>query len=153
MSYHYTESGLDHVWLENGYKIETHKNYGELVSINNARGLHEAIGRWLVAQPRTLTGAEFRFLRTELDMSQRTLAEILGAKEQSLAKWEKGRDRPVANKSAERLLRLAYINYLDGKPEFSSVIDRITLLDAEIAEAELRLMKEDGDGRWLPHAA
>ena len=86
-------------------------------------------------------------------MSQRTLAEILGAKEQSLAKWEKGRDRPVANKSAERLLRLAYINYLDGKPEFSSVIDRITLLDAEIAEAELRLMKEDGDGRWLPHAA
>jgi putative transcriptional regulator len=143
MSYQYTESGLDNVWLENGFKIETHPNYGDLISIVNPRGLHEAIGRWLIGQPRTLTGAEFRFLRNELDMSQRTLGEVLGTTEQAIAKWEKARDKPVANKAAERLLRLAYINYLDGRPEFSSVIDRITQLDAEIAEAELRLTKED----------
>ena len=143
MSYQYTESGLDNVWLENGFKIETHSNYGDLISIVNPRGLHEVIGRWLVGQPRTLTGAEFRFLRTELDMSQRTLGEILGTTEQSIAKWEKARDKSVANKAAERLLRLAYINYFDGRPGFSSVIDRITQLDAEIAEAELRLTKEN----------
>jgi putative transcriptional regulator len=151
MSYQYTESGLDNVWLENGFKIETHPNYGDLISIVNPRGLHEAIGRWLISQPRTLTGAEFRFLRIELDMSQRSLGAIVGSTEQSIAKWEKARDKPVANKSAERMLRLAYVNYINGHPEFSAVIDRITQLDAEIAEAELVLKKEDDI--WQPAKA
>lgn len=151
MSYHYTESGLDNVWLEDGYIIENHPSYGELISFKNVRGLHEAIGRWLVAQPRTLNGAEFRFLRVELDLSQKSLGAILGVTEQAVAKWEKGRDKAVANKSAERLLRLAYINYLDGNTEFSAIIDRITKLDAEIAEHELRLRKEQ-DG-WHKIAA
>lgn len=151
MNYHYTDSGLDNVWLEDGYTIENHANYGELISIKNVRGLHEAIGRWLVAQPRTLNGAEFRFLRLELDFSQKALGSMLGVTEQAVAKWEKARDKEVANKSAERLLRLAYINYLDGKPEFSAIIDRITQLDAEIAEHKLRLRKE-ADG-WHRIAA
>jgi DNA-binding transcriptional regulator YiaG len=142
MSHHYTDSGLDNVWLESGYTIEENPNYGPLISINNIRGLHEAIGRWLISQPRTLSGAEFRFLRLELDLSQKSLGLILGATEQAVAKWEKARDKPVANKAAERLLRLAYVNYLDGRPEFSSIIDRITRLDAEIAEHELRLTRE-----------
>lgn len=150
MDYHYTESGLDNVWLVDGFKIEDHKNYGQVLSIMNPRGLHEAIGRWLIGQPRTLTGAEFRFLRLELDMSQKTLANMLGVTEQAVAKWEKARGKSVANKAAERLLRLGYINYLDGRPEFSSVIDRITQLDAEIAEMELHLTKEDG--QWAQAA-
>lgn len=152
MSYHYTDAGLDNVWLENGFKIEVHPNYGELISITNVRGLHEAIGRWLVAQPRTLTGAEFRFLRTELDLAQRSLAPILGVTEQAVAKWEKARTKPVANKAAERLLRLAYLNYVDGHPEFSEVIDRLTQLDAEIAANELRLSQEAEVG-WTPAQA
>ena len=78
MNYHYTESGLDHIWLEDGFTLENHPNYGELVSIWNARGLHLAIGRWLIGQPRRLTGAEFRFLRTEMDLSQRLLGQLLG---------------------------------------------------------------------------
>jgi putative transcriptional regulator len=143
MSYHYTESGLDNVWLENGYTIETHENYGELVSIQNVRGLHEAIGRWLVNRARPLTGAEFRFLRTELDASQRVAAVLLGVNEQSIAKWEKARAKPVANKAAERLLRLAYKDYLDG-PAFSAIMDRITKLDADEADRALRLSRRDG---------
>ncbi|HEY0124990.1 MAG TPA: helix-turn-helix domain-containing protein [Rhizobium sp.] len=151
MSYQYTDSGLDNVWLEDGFTFEDHPNYGRLMSIKNVRGLHEAIGRWLVSLPRTLNGAEFRFLRLELDLSQKSLGSILGVTEQAVAKWEKAREKSVANKSAERLLRLAYINYLDGKPEFSSIIDRITQLDAEIAEHELRLTREN-DG-WHKLAA
>jgi putative transcriptional regulator len=89
---------------------------------------------------------------TELDMSQRMLADIVGTNEQSIAKWEKARAKDVANKPAERLLRLAYINYLDGKPEFSAIIDRITQLDAEMAELELRMTKEE-NGAWLQVAA
>lgn len=151
MSYQYTESGLDNVWLENGYDLRTHAKYGEGITIADVRGLHEAIGRWIVDQPRSLTGAEFRFLRVELDMSQRRLGEIVGNTEQSIANWEKSRTRPVANKAAERLLRLAYKNYIDGKPEFSAVIDRLTQLDAVIAEMELHLSKSEVS--WLALAA
>ncbi len=148
MNYQYIESGLDNVWLENGFTIEHHRNYGELISISDVRGLHQAIGRWLVAQPRPLVGAEFRFLRVELDMSQKTLGLLLGTTEQSIAKWEKARDKPVANKAAERLLRLAYINYLDGRPEFSTVMDRLTQLDADIAARELRLERDQTAHKW-----
>jgi hypothetical protein len=41
------------------------------------------------------------------------------------------------------LLRLAYVNYLDGKTEFSAVIDRIKQLDAELAEIKLNMKSED----------
>ena len=85
MNYHYTESGLDHIWLEDGFTLENHPNYGELVSIWNVRNLHLAIGRWLIDQPRRLTGAEFRFLRTEMDLSQRLLGQLLGVTDQAIA--------------------------------------------------------------------
>ena len=141
MNYHYTESGLT---------LENHPNYGELVSIWNVRNLHLAIGRWLIDQPRRLTGAEFRFLRTEMDLSQRLLGQLLGVTDQAIAKWEKARQRPVANTSAERLLRLAYSNNI-GASEFASLLDRITKLDAEVAEKELHLEK-GAEGGWAKAA-
>ena len=58
--YDYTESGLDNVYLKNGYKI--HKTvYGEGVSIENTDGLHKVIAKWLVEMPKPLIGAEVRF--------------------------------------------------------------------------------------------
>jgi putative transcriptional regulator len=143
MNYHYTESGLDNVWLENGFTLENHPNYGELVSIWNAQGLHVAIGRWLIGQPRGLTGAEFRFLRTEMDLSQRALGQILGVTDQAIAKWEKANRKPVTNKAAERLLRVFYSKYI-GESEFAALLDRITQLDAEMAEQELHLDRAPG---------
>jgi len=150
MNYQYRESGLDNVWLESGVTVEIHPNYGELVSIKNVRELHRAIGLWLIMQPRTLTGAEFRFLRTELDMSQRVLGHLLGVSEQAMAKWEKARAKAVANRAAERLLRIVYYQWVEGKSEFSTLLDRVTKLDAELAEAELH-MKNAGDG-WAKAA-
>ena len=150
MNYHYTESGLDHIWLESGFTLESHPKYGELVSIWNVRGLHLAIGQWLVGQPRRLTGAEFRFLRTEMDISQRALGQLLGVTDQAIAKWEKAGQRPVTNQAAERLLRMFYSRYI-GAIEFASLLDRITQLDAEIAERELHLEK-GAEGGWAKAA-
>jgi putative transcriptional regulator len=151
MNYHYQESGLDSVWLEDGFTITDHPNYGELVSIEDVHGLHRAIGHWLIGQPRKLTGAEFRFLRVELDLSQRALGHILGSTEQAIAKWEKARKKPVANTAAERLLRVAYSRYIDGSAEFASILDRVTQLDAELAEIELHLTKNSA-GSWAQAA-
>ena len=78
MTYHYTESGLDNVYLIDGYTV--HKTpYGKGVSIQNTEGLHRAIGKWLIAQPRPLNGAELRFIRTEMELTQRALAGIIMA--------------------------------------------------------------------------
>ena len=76
MSYHYLESGLPYVWLEDGYTIEEDEVYGKLVSIEDVQGLHDAIGRFIIDERRTLIGAEFRFLRTELEWSQKQTASI-----------------------------------------------------------------------------
>lgn len=147
MKYQYKESGLDYVWLENGFTIEDHPNYGQLVSIQNVRGLHDQIGIWLAKLPRRLTGAEFKFLRMELDNSQRILARLLGVGEQSIQLWERSRDKPVPNQAAERLLRVMYIDYLSPDSQLRPLMQQITSLDAELAATELHLANADMEWR------
>lgn len=90
--YHYTESGLDNVYLNDGYTI--HKTvYGEGVSIEDTDGLHRAIGKWLVEMPKPLNGAEVRFLRLEMDQTQRDLAAFFGTSEQTVRLWERKRNK------------------------------------------------------------
>lgn len=145
MPYHYTESGLDNVVLVNGYTVEEHPEYGELVSIDNVRGLHEAISEQIVNLTRALNGAEFRYLRLELDLSQRSLAAVLGTNEQSIAKWEKARDKAVANKAAERLLRIMYIEHCSKDSKVGMLIRRLAELDSHIGGMEMRLEMHGSD--------
>jgi DNA-binding transcriptional regulator YiaG len=93
--HHYTESGLRNVWLANGYKV-LKTAYGQGVSFGNLEGLHREIGRWLCAYRPRLAGAEFRFLRHELDLSQAALAARRGNDAQSVALWENSKVRVPA---------------------------------------------------------
>jgi len=58
---HYTASGLDYVYLRNGFQVEEDPDYGRIVTIDAVDDLHRAIGLYVVEQPRGLTGPEFRF--------------------------------------------------------------------------------------------
>lgn len=127
MTYHYVDSGLDNVWLENGYAIHQ-TPYGEGVAIQDSEGLHRAIGAWLIALPKPLNGAELRFIRLELGLTQRDLAAILGATEQSVRRWEKARNRAIHG-SADRLLRVLYHDDLDGDGSVRAIVDRLANLD------------------------
>jgi putative transcriptional regulator len=110
----YVESGLDNIYLENGYRI--HRTpYGAGISIQNTEGLNRAIGRWLVSLPKPLTGAELRFLRLEMEATQKDLASVLGTTEQTLRLWEKHRKKAMPG-PADRLLRALYLEYT-GKDE------------------------------------
>jgi putative transcriptional regulator len=144
--YHYTESGLDNVWLENGFTVENHPAYGELVSIADIDGLHRAIGRVIVNQVRSLNGAEFRFLRVELDMSQRALGAFLGVTDQAIAKWEKARAKPVINTSADRLLRTLYLARDAAGAEIVGMIERLRDLDP-VPPADLHMANADHNWR------
>jgi DNA-binding transcriptional regulator YiaG len=127
MAYHYLESGLDNIYLKDGYTI--HKTaYGVGVSIDDTAGLHKAIGRWIVSMPKPIIGAELRFLRLELDQTQRNLAAILGTTEQTLRLWEKHRNKPLPG-TADRLMRALYLEYVGGDGSIRSMLDRLAKLD------------------------
>jgi DNA-binding transcriptional regulator YiaG len=126
--YHYTDCGLDNIYLVDGY-FEHETEYGRGVSIEDTAGLHKVIARQIVCAPREMTGAEFRFLRIELDLSQRRLAGLLNADEQAVRRWEKNRTKPIRG-AAERMLRVLYLMYVDGK-DVKQMIERLAELDTK----------------------
>lgn len=145
MAYHYTDSGLDNVWLENGYTIHQ-TPYGEGISIQDTEGLHKAIGAWVIDQPKPINGAELRFLRMEMELTQRDLAGILGADEQAVRRWEKARTKSV-NGPADRLLRALYSEYVTGDGSLRDMVDRLAALNV-VDKAEVRFCETDRG--WLP---
>lgn len=87
--YHYTDSGLDNIWLVGG--VEHHDTpYGPATSIHDVDDLHQVIARDIIDSP-NMTGQEFRFLRIELDLSQKVLAQLLKATVQQVHRWENGK--------------------------------------------------------------
>jgi putative transcriptional regulator len=128
MPYEYRESGLDNVVLRNGYSIRQ-TPYGETVAIHNVNALHREIARALIKQAE-LTGAELRFLRSELDQTQAELAKALGTSEQTVSLWERARSEPMPETPA-RLLRLLAADHLGLRSKPGTWLQRL----AKLAEA------------------
>jgi DNA-binding transcriptional regulator YiaG len=151
--HHYTESGLDNVFLENGYRV--HKTpYGEGVSIQDTAGLNKAIGKWLISLPKPIIGAELRFLRLEMDITQRSLAGVIGTSEQTLRLWEKQRNKALPNTngdpgSADRLLRAVYSEYIGGDGTVRRMLDRLAELDQVQG---VRVHFHETNKGWKPRA-
>jgi putative transcriptional regulator len=134
--HHYVESGLDNVYLENGYRL--HRTpYGEGISIQDTEGLNKAIGRWLVSLPRPMTGAELRFLRLEMEATQRDLAGILGTTEQTLRLWEKHRKKTVPG-PADRLLRALYLEYAGKDESVRKMLERLAKFSKKERKIKVR---------------
>lgn len=133
----YLDSGLDYVFLLDGYKLH-HTPYGRGVSIQDTAGLHRAIGRWIINQPYALRGAELRFLRLEMEQTQRNLAAILGEKEQNVRLWEKHSTKAM-RPTADRLLRALYADYVGGDGSVRRMLERLAdLNESEPTEACFR---------------
>ena len=141
--YQYKESGLDNVYLENGYR--NHKTpYGTGVSIVDTEGLHKAIGHGLIAMQNPLNGAELRFLRLEMETTQKDLATMLGTTEQTLRLWEKNRAKSI-NGTADRLLRTLYADYVGGRGSVGRMLKRMADIRArEHTAAYFRADKTHG---------
>lgn len=138
--YHYTESGLRNLWLASGFdRVRT--NYGEGVAIHDVDGLHRAIGEAL-AKKAWITGTEFRFLRKEMDLSQNAVGLLLGTTDQSVAKWEKTGRVP---KTADRMIRLIYLEHTGGNVQIRATIERIN--DTDHADHE-RMTAESSATGW-----
>lgn len=127
--YHYTEGGLRNIWLVNGYeRVET--RYGKALTIQDLPGLTRAICKALIRKNSKLTGAEFRYLRQAMLMSQASLGRTLGRTDQAIAGWEKNSKVP---KFADQMLRVVYAAHVGGnakvkKEDWSAIQETLYLL-------------------------
>jgi putative transcriptional regulator len=126
MKYHYTESGLRNIYLLNGYEV-VETPYGKATSVVDVEGLHKLIGSNL-CRKKHLTGTEFRFIRKEMSLSQSGLGQTLGVTDQAIAKWEKTGRVP---KTADRFIRLLYLESINENIKIQSFIDRINETDRD----------------------
>lgn len=115
--YKYLGCGLDNILLRNGHELRKTASGVDVVAIQDVAGLHRAIAKNLCDVTRPLTSKEFRFLRKELDMSQRQVALLARVEEQTVSLWERG--SPI-NSASEMLLRSLMKENLSGNPEVPS---------------------------------
>ena len=141
-AHHYRECGLSHIYLLNGFTYRETR-HGRAVSIQNMDGLHRAIGTHLAKEKRALTGAELRFFRIELGLSQTMLGMLLGKSGQTVARWEKGQSRIDA--TADRVVRLLYTRETGGNEDIRSALQELATLGNFVEE---EVCFEETDEGW-----
>jgi DNA-binding XRE family transcriptional regulator len=73
----------------------------------------------LIRKNSKLAGAEFRYLRQAMLMSQASLGRTLGRTDQAIAGWEKNSKVP---KFADQMLRVVYAAHADGNEQVKNII-------------------------------
>lgn len=107
--FHFLGSGLPNVYLENGYTVQKDEEFGEIVTIERLPELFTAIAFKLATKSEPLSGAEFRFLRKRMELSQPNLAKLLLVNEQTVANYEKSKTGAGPADIAIRYLLLAHV--------------------------------------------
>ncbi len=151
--YHYIDSGLPDIWLDGGVEF-TETPDGPATAIQDIDGLHHLIAMGIIESvERTgrMTGPEFKFLRIELDMSQRATSQVVGVDANTIYRWEKG-DVNVPT-AAAKLLSMWYFETMTDE-RFKERMERIQQLDAAIVahNAHERRLRHSDNG-WEPTAA
>ena len=114
IAYHYTMCGLDYVYLRSGYR-EHDTDYGKGVSIECADNLDRAIAIRVIGGYARLRGQEVRFLRALMGRSQTDIANLLGVKRATVARWEGSANTPIPG-PADRLMRVVAVHVIwEGK--------------------------------------
>lgn len=124
---HYTDCGLDNVWLANGFTMRETR-HGTAYAITDAAALHEAIASSLITAPYRYRGQEVRFIRSFLDIAQSGLAKIIGATRGTIARWEGNPDAKIPGVS-DRALRMFIALKLAGNEDASRLVELIQDLD------------------------
>ncbi|WP_305843184.1 helix-turn-helix domain-containing protein [Photobacterium leiognathi] len=141
--HHYTESGLDNIYLVNGYEV-TEEDGEEYISYTNFDGIQQAIAVAICNQKSWMTPQQLKFIRKEFNLSQSALGLLLYCDRQSIARWEKGEtDIPAL---ADITLRALYLESIQEESHVRLTID--SLVDAEIADMQASIHLEEKDGKW-----
>jgi len=111
--HHYTECGLDNVYLVN-IQICNCMSCGErIVCIPKMPVLHTCIAKSLLEKGSRLNGNEIRFLRKNIGLKSKQLSQYLGVNISTLSRWEHGEQKIAL--PHDLLLRVEYAN-IKGLP-------------------------------------
>ena len=139
--YHYEDGGLKNVWLVNGFTTKK-TPYGKAVAIDNVPGLTRAICVALAGKIGRLSGAESRYLRLHLRLSQKLLAQCFGNTEQAVALWEKTGRVPLW---ADKHVRILWKAQEAGNETVKNVVERINLIDQRVNQ---KIVVEETKRGW-----
>jgi transcriptional regulator with XRE-family HTH domain len=119
--YHYTESGLDNIWLE-GVTVYSCPNCEvESADIPDLEGLHKLIAKDLILTPLPMTGVELRFLRKENKFKLKDFAERMGVDPKTINNLEKS---VQLNKQTDVTVRVLVIGALwQGEEQIKALIE------------------------------
>ncbi len=123
--YHFTICGLDNVWLRNGYLLEEEDGESS-VTFFGLDNLHKAIGFAIVKNPPSLRGKQIRFIRHQMEMTQNTLAGILGCDVQSVARYEK--EQSYIPVSTDKLIRMLFVEKNENEKISLSTIMHMNII-------------------------
>ena len=111
--YHYTESGLDNVFLSN-IEVEVCLECGaKSPSIPRITDLHSAIARVIALQETQLRGRDVRFLSKQLGLRAKEWAALIKVDAATLSRWENG-DQQIGAQS-DLLVRFLFIRLTEER--------------------------------------
>ena len=148
--YHYTECGLDDIYLRSGYEIHSTPE-GDFVSVKDADELLKAIGIHLVTAKKELTGRELRFLRKHMDETQAELADLLRVSDQTVARWEKGEGEGAGIPGpADFLIRMLFLEHIGEQQGVRELLRDLKERDEDPSGKQFFRPTKGG---WKPMAA
>src|SRR5262245_49194165 len=107
--HHYTECGLQNVFIS-GIEKMVDDDGDEVIQITAIHDLHRVIVEGIVSHAKGISGAELRFLRTEMGYTQAELAALVHRDKQSIGRWERGESD--INSASEAIIRKLAIENL-----------------------------------------
>jgi len=105
--YHYTESGLDYIWLGGVIQYKCRKCEEIFVEIPSINELHLLIGKTIICKKELLSAPEVRFLRKEIGMKSKDMATALSIEAETYSRWENGK-QSIAS-CHDKGLRMIYV--------------------------------------------
>lgn len=111
--YHYTDSGLDYIYLVNGFEVFHHPELGEGVAIHQLDALHTMILHYIIDNIPLIRGQEVRFMRAYLGLNQTQMGKLLGKDKRTIQRIEKERDKPIEH-DVDSLLKMFIAAHMNG---------------------------------------
>jgi DNA-binding transcriptional regulator YiaG len=129
-SYHFIESGLDHVTLQGIELIQCAACENEDPIIPRVNDLMRLLAVAIVGKPYRLRGDEIRYLRKYLHKTGAEIAQLLHVNKTTVSKWEND-DDPIGEQS-DRLLRVYALALGEGlESKLKGMIEAFPRIESE----------------------
>ena len=132
--YHYTQCGLDDVFLGDITIFECPNCDIEVPEISHIKDLHRSIAYSIATKPSRLLPKEMRFLRKHVRMKSKEFAKFLGVAPETYSGWETGKNTSFSH---DRQIRMAFFILSLGDEKFVE-LTQLRLFKEKLGQVEDR---------------